>query len=234
MTMNKKIIEHLRRFSSVPGKEKTWVSQLSDDQLYEVFLKIRNGENARAIARHVQKAWRVNPKSSLHSLSQGILKFKERIGHLLPLSSVTGEIKYNDLHLPPDGDDPLETMENIAVQYEARIKRMIAEEKESGVKYPFISRDLQALASLRKAILKQKEWEATHEDPLKRKRRKRMEKDLDWRFRAVMDNFGEDGRDRMIRALNRFLELAEQKAVPMYRKADGTYTLTDPEEKPGE
>jgi len=100
------------------------------------------------------------------------------------------------------------------------------------MKFPFSSRDLQALASLRKAILKQKEWEATHEDPLNRKRREGIEKDIDRRFNAVMDNIGEDGRDRMVRALNRFLELAEQKALTAYRKEDGTYELVNPREEP--
>lgn len=48
-----------------------------------------------------------------------------------------------------------------------------------------------------------------------------------------MKNIGEDGQDRLIRAINRFLELAEQKAVTIYRRKDGTYTLTDPhQEKP--
>ena len=109
---------------------------------------------------------------------------------------------------------------------------MIVEEKETGLMYPFINRGLQALASLRKTILKQKEWETTHEDPLNRKRRERMEQNIDRRFNALMENIGEDGQDRLIRAMNRFLELAEQKAVAMYRREDGTYTLTSPQEKP--
>ena len=89
--MNRHIIEHLRRFASIPGKEKTWVSELSDDQLYELFLQIRNGDNARAIARHAQTVWKVGRKSSVHSISQGILKFKQRISHLLLFPSSAPE-----------------------------------------------------------------------------------------------------------------------------------------------
>jgi len=76
---------------------------------------------------------------------------------LLFPSSATDEANASGFPLGCEEDSALETMENIAQQYEARIKRMIAEERETGVKYPFINRDLQALASLRKAILKQKE-----------------------------------------------------------------------------
>jgi len=230
--MKKDIIEHLRRFSSVPGKEKTWIGRLNDNELFELFIKLRNGESARAIARHAQIVWKVGQKSSIHSISQGVLKFKERISHLLLFpSSATDEANASGYPPTCDENSPLETMENIAREYEARIKRMIAEEKESGIKYPVLNRDLQALAALRKAILKQKEWEATHEDPLKRKRFERMEQTMNRRFSRLIENFGEDGQDRMIRAANRLLELAEQKAVSMYREEDGTYTVTDPEEK---
>jgi hypothetical protein len=165
--MNRIIIDQLRRFSSVPGKEKTWVSELSDEKLYELFLKLRSGESCRSIARHVQKVWKVCPKSSLHSVSQGVLKFKQRITHLLLPSLSEADSDFTDTFPKDTESDSLATMENIARQYEARIKRMMNEENETGVKYPFINRDLQALASLRKAILKQKEWSLTHDDPIK-------------------------------------------------------------------
>jgi hypothetical protein len=232
LTMNKKIIEHLRRFSSITGKEKTWIGKLKDNELFELFVKIKNGESARAIARHAQKVWKVNPKSSTHSISQGISKFKQRVSHLL-LSPPSASDEANASGSPPEFEEEstLETMENIARQYEVRIKRMIVEEKETGVRYPFINRDLQALANLRKAILKQREWESIHGDSLIRKRRERMEENIDRRFNSLMESLGEDGRDRMIRAADRFLELAEQKALIAYRKEDGTYTFTNPEEK---
>ena len=122
--MKRNIIEHLRRFSSVPGKEKTWVSELNDNQLFELFLKLKNGENARSIARHAQTVWKVARKSSIHSVSQGILKFKQRISHLLlfPSSVSTDEVPSSNFPCDPEEDSTLEIMENIARQYEARIK----------------------------------------------------------------------------------------------------------------
>lgn len=233
--MNKHFIVHLRRFSFVPGKERTWISKLGDDQLYQLFLKIRNGESARAIASYVLTAWKVGQKASVHSTSQAILKFKERISHLL-LSPPSATDKANAPGFPPmcDEDSPLERMEYLAEEYELRIKKMISEEKETGMKYPFLNRDLQALATLRKAILKQKEWEATHEDPLKRERRKRMEQNMGRKFDALMQNFDENGRDRLIKAAERMLELAEERSLIMYKKEDGTYAPVSPEEEPNE
>jgi hypothetical protein len=131
-----------------------------------------------------------------------------------------------------DEESTLEAMENIARQYEARIKRMIAEEKERGVTFPYINRDLQALANLRKAILKQKEWDSTHEDPHNQKRFESMQKTIDRRFKNMMDTLGEDGQERLlIRAANRFLELVDQHAVPVNQLEGGTFAFKNPEEE---
>jgi hypothetical protein len=132
-------------------------------------------------------------------------------------SSGIDEMPASGFPFGPEEDSALETMENIVRQYEAQIKRMIAEEKETGVKYPYLYRDLQALANLRKAILKQKDWEATHEDPLNRKRYERMKQRMERRFNGLIKNIGKDGQDRLIRAAHRFLELAEQKALTCIR-----------------
>ena len=58
-----------------------------------------------------------------------------------------------------------------------------------------------------------------------------MMQTIDRRFKGLMENIGENGADKMVKAAYRFLELAEQKALTAYRKEDGTYTLTDPQEK---
>ena len=77
------ILKELRDRACVRGKQRTWVSALSDEQLYELFMRLRNGESAKSIARHAQQVWKVKRNSSVHSLSQGILKFRRRISHLL-------------------------------------------------------------------------------------------------------------------------------------------------------
>ena len=81
--MREHVIKQLRKSACVKGKQKTWISELNDDQLFEVFMRLRNEETAKSIAKYIQKAWGVLPKSSVHSISQGILKFQRRIAHLL-------------------------------------------------------------------------------------------------------------------------------------------------------
>ena len=66
--MKNLIIKQLRERASVKGKQKTWASECSDDQLYLLFQKLRAGETARSIAQYVQSVWNINPASDIHSL----------------------------------------------------------------------------------------------------------------------------------------------------------------------
>ena len=232
--MRKNVTEQLRGFASVPGKQKTWISGLNDDQLYQIFLKLRSGENAASIARYAQDTWKVSPDSSSHSVSQGILKFKQRIGHLLLVVPPPGPDGMSTLDSPLGWEEgsALERMENIAKHYETRIKQMIAEEKETGVKYPFINRDVQALAGLRKAILKQRDWDSSHIDPQKEKGYQEINKRIERRFNNLMGIFDEHRPDQFIRAADRFLQMCEEKCLTMEEKDDGTYVVIEPEKTP--
>lgn len=157
-------VQQLRKHASVKGKQKTWVAGLSDEQLYKLFLKIRSGEAAKSIARQIQAEWGVSPNSSVHSISQGILKFQKRIAHLT-MPTVPPE---NKMSMPVAEDNEkepansLEGNERIARQLRARIKCMTRAEDETGVRNPYLSRDVQALTAFEKAIMKQKEWVAKY------------------------------------------------------------------------
>ena len=64
--------------------------------------------------------------------------------------------------------------------------RMMIEEKRSGIKYPYLNRDLQALATLEKVLVKQKTYEIyhDHEDPIKRRKMEKIERNIDKNFRS--------------------------------------------------
>jgi hypothetical protein len=133
--MKDHFIKKLRECSFVKNSMQTWVSELNDDQLYELFLRLRNEESAKSIASRVQKVWGIHPTSTIHSLSQRVLKFKRRIAHLLLTSPPSAE---DDGYFPADAYDglgTLEELEKIAQLQRKRIKRMMLEEKEMGVKH---------------------------------------------------------------------------------------------------
>jgi hypothetical protein len=212
------LIKQLRKCSCVKGKQKTWVSELTDDQLYNLFLRIRNHESAKSIAQYIQKAWGISPKSTVHSISQGILKFKKRIAHLIL------DPPKDDEQPPPifdydpvDGLGSLEEMEQIAKLQRSRIKRLMLEEQELGIKHSNLSRDLQSLATLTKVITAQKQFEIMHgsNDPVKLRRLKRRKRNLQKRWDQLLERVvpTQEDKDKMVAACDRFMELIEEKSV---------------------
>jgi len=212
--MREYILQQLRDRSCVKDKQRTWVSDLSDDQLYELFLRLRSGENAKTIARYIREGWGVNPETTVHSISQGVLKFKKRIAHLL----INPTAEEGDSYPGPHScgfhpEDTLESLDYIARIQRDRIITMIEREKESGVKHPYLSRDVQALATLQKVILKQKAFEMLHDDPVKQKRWAQRERGVQKKFDIMMKQIGDDERIKMAGALGKFLEWADQNAI---------------------
>jgi hypothetical protein len=221
-------LQQLRDRSCVRGKMRTWVSGLSDAQLFAVFIRLRNGENSKSIARFVKEAWAVNPESSVHAVAQGLTKFKKRIAHLLVIPPTA---ERNNCPMPYSRsfnteEETLESLDQIAKLHRARIKNMLDEEKTTGVRYPFLNRDVQALAQLQKLIIKQKVYESFHDDPLKRKRMSGLEKDIQQKFDTCMKQTGEDERIRMVAALDKMLEHIEEHAFTGEVGPDGKMHLT--------
>ena len=233
--MSEKLIDQLRKLSCVKNKEKTWIAALGDSQLLEVFHRLQNGETAKSIARRVQQAWGINPGSTIHALSQGVGKFRKRCTHLLdaPAPPIQQESEFSDpLGADFDPTDSLAALDFIAHSMRERIIGMIEKEKKTGVKHPYLSRELQALATLQKVILKQRAYELTHDDPLQERRWVRRQKGIQEEFGALMQNTTNEDRDRMANALGRFLELAKQNCVKLEVGPDGSYVLPEQSRQP--
>jgi hypothetical protein len=81
--MDMEIVKTLRNRSFVDGKQKTWISNLTDRQLWDVFIKLYHGESLTAIAEDIEKRKWIKSESSVKSISQGISKFKKRIDDIL-------------------------------------------------------------------------------------------------------------------------------------------------------
>ena len=224
--MDSNLLRQLRASASIRGKQKTWVSELSDEQLHELFVRLRNGEAAKSIARHIQHVWKIRRKSSVHSLSQGILKYEGRIAHLLVSPAVEDS---SHLSAPDDELDDLENLDRIAHLQRERITRMMEEEQETGIRNLNMSKEISALTSLTKAITKAKDWELKFgdRDPVKRKREERREKKVKEVFDSMISKLDSDARKRVANTLDRFVELAAERAVVMERGPDGKYHPVD-------
>ena len=228
MSTKEDVVTQLKEASCIRGKEKTWVSELSDENIYDLFLRLRVHETASSIARYAQTSWRIKPTSTIHSLAQSIAKFRTRISHLLimspPPANATCDIDLDQEFL---SDSPYVRLERMALEAEARINRMMAEEKKTGTHFPHLNRDILALTSLRKSVLKHKEWELQHADLIQAENRKNIEKNIKDKFDRLLVTLGDDGQERIINMTTRFLEEIDKLAVPMVRNADGKWVIVD-------
>ena len=105
---------------------------------------------------------------------------------------------------------------------------MLAEEEKTGVRRPFLNRDLQALAALEKVLMKVRVFNLYHDDPVKQRRMAGIERDIQQKFGAAMDTIGEDGKVKIVKALDRFMELAKEHAQQLEEGPDGKFRLVEP------
>lgn len=222
--MKKHLVSEIRKLSQVKGKMRPWIADLTDEQLYEIFLKLRNGEPAKAIARSVKQSWGVLPQSSIHSISQGLLKFRRRISHLLlspPVIGIPDEI---------EPKDALENMEEISQLQQERIMAMLREEKELGVRFANIARDIKALTTLRKAIIKEKDFMMMHQgfNPTSQRKLERRKETIDTRFKSLMAT-GDVG-NNFIEAADLLLERFEKETLTLQTDEYGKHKLVKSDE----
>lgn len=221
--MRQFIVKQLRERSVVKGKQKTWVSERSDDQLYQLYLKLKNEEPALSIAQYAQKAWGVNPESTTHSISQGILKFRRRIADLLELSTLpqADAVPVHQGGHDLKNLDDLMGLELLIREQRERIYRMMREERELGVKHTNLSRDIQSLAALAKVLAKEKEFALRHkdQDPVKQREEELRDQRMDKNFNILIAGLPDDG-ERVIQACDRLMELAARRSIRMVMGED--------------
>ena len=218
VTKKSQVIQRLRELSNVKNKQPTWISFCSDEQLYELFLRLRNEESSRSIASFVQKAWKLPTGGDVHSLAQGISKFKRRIHDLLQASLVPVETEQKEekiLSRQEEHDDLLALERVIRLQRE-RIERMLKEERDLGVKHSNLSRDLQSLAALTKVLVKEKEFAIKHAiDPVKEREDEIRARRIDANFETYMSNSTQESRDRMLNVMDIFLQKIVEETIPV-------------------
>jgi hypothetical protein len=76
-----------------------------------------------------------------------------------------------------------------------------------------LNREIQCLASLRKAIIKQRDWEKKNQENLIRGSKTKLVNNYQKRFAEAIKDIDEAGLERLTIAANKFLELAEQNAI---------------------
>ena len=228
IVMDKNIINQLRAASSVKGKQKTWIFDLDNEKIHELFMRIKNGDSAKSIAQHCQLTWEIRPDSSVHSLSQGILKFKKRIAHILASSPTQESTPQVSSRILDDPSSNLETNEQIARNLRLRIERLMREEQELRITYPHLNKDIQTLSTLEKTILQQKEWIRKHpeDDPEEKWFNRKMEV-ARLLGETYLKTSTQESRDKMIKFCQMFLEEMPKHCITFESQGDGAFKIKD-------
>ncbi len=146
--MDSEIIKSLRNRSFIKGKQKTWVSELTDEQLWTIFLKIKNGETNMAIARHLQEKFGVMSESSTRSVSQAISKFKKRVSDISLLPT-------------PKEIEEIGSLDGLKIAQKALNESI----KEKGASNANLAKESKVLLEINAAIEKQEEKEPQQNNP---------------------------------------------------------------------
>jgi hypothetical protein len=78
-------------------------------------------------------------------------------------------------------------------------------------------------------LIKAKEWELVHEgvDPVNRRRYEKMKRRFSAQFGDLMQNTVEGDGANIVKAMNRFLALARERALTMKVSAEGKYEIAE-------
>lgn len=216
--MTKYLIETIRTCLRVPGKQEPAVNKLTDEQLFEVFNRLRKGQNPNEIGRYVQRAWGFMKDRSSHTVGQSIRLLQKRISHLI-LETPQAEI-------PPTGPLAVVTVSPKGLRGHQRLYdemldrtlKLLEEERTTGIPYRELAKDALAVSSLSKSLLKLKEFELTKIDPVEISKRQRQELEIKRRFDQMIAG-SKDGGETLVKVGQEFLKLCEEDAVPLKENA---------------
>ena len=138
------------------------MSKLSDNQIYEIHLRLRSGESIRSIARHIKGSYTGMSRSSVTSISKGIVKYKERIKHLFGKDLHSGR----EVAIGDDVDlNGIEQLEYLADRQQKRIISMMKEEESRNIINVNISKEIDSLTAFQKTIIKTKKSKSRDAEP---------------------------------------------------------------------
>jgi hypothetical protein len=101
----------------------------------------------------------------------------------------------------------LTTNQRLADQLRLRIEKIMKEEKKLGVSYPNLCKDVMALSSLEKNILKEIDWRMKNKDRLIEGYEERQQREIGDRFDKFIEKHlpTDEERDRMVKGMSRVL-----------------------------
>lgn len=229
--MRTEVLEAIRRAVRSRKGSSNFVTELTDEVLWDLFLRLRAAERDKVIARwlHNEHGVGANPQSVTVSLG----RLKKRLAAFLlnPMAAQGVEPSKKQVNaeaLPPPKSTDLEEMDTILEQYGTLIHSLLGAARETGHPHRDLSKHAQAFASLSKARLKMEE--AAHNRPPNRREYAVRDARMQTQWEALTGDWDDEERNSMIDMTQRFLERVEKEVVVLKKLGDGPWTRADREQ----
>jgi hypothetical protein len=221
------LITKLRDAVSPKGKKALWLRDLSNDQLLEIYGRMRLSNTFESIIEIVRDKWGVGLGLSYDGMYHGLKKFRERVVPEMTLVPKKGKLDPDEsrirsrvIHQSRELKKKLDGLEVIAtIICEEMDSYQLYKDKEALYGYPLKSRQKCAEGIVNYAnifIKRQMDMgiiDSTASDMVKAMRDK---------FGAILGGFTDGGRV-MLMATNKFLELAEGETVELEENPEGQF-----------
>jgi hypothetical protein len=219
------VMKRLRDAVAPPGKRGTWLRYLDDNRLAEVFIQLQSGTAAQHIATVAQREWGIKPQAQTKSLARAVRAFRDKVvGEIQKLPTKTDRDKEVAKKLKFQAKKVSEEIEELEeagwVLLEQKKRIQLFRDKENIAKMGFQATDkaiqvyLQTLELYAKMKINMGLIEppaAEHHLHIKHK------------FAGLMQHtVGKDG-DKVIGALDKFMELVDEKSLALTQNDQGAF-----------
>jgi hypothetical protein len=231
-TLPTAVMRKLRESVAPPGKRGTWLRYLDDERLAEVFVQLQGGTSCHHIASIAQKEWGIKTASKTQSLARAVRKLKDQMVPELakvPMRNkeekeVAKELKGKALKIS-DKLNELEETGWAAMEQKKRIK--LFRDKEEVAKMGFAATDkaIQVFIQILEVYAKMKINLGLIEPP-----NSEFNVNVKHKFAGLMQHtVGQDGA-KVVSALDRFVELVDEKSLALTQNAQGSFEYEMPKE----
>jgi hypothetical protein len=235
-TIPNRILRKLRESVAPPGKRGTWLRYLDDDRLAEVFVRLQSGTSCHHIASVAQKEWGIKPSSKTQSLARAVRQLKDKmIGDLEKLPVRNEKEKETQKELKGKAAkvsakiNELEETGWVAMEQRKRIQ--LFRNKEDVAKMGFAATDkaIQVYLQILELYAKMKINLGLIEPP-----NSEFNVNVKHKFAGLMQHtVGSDGA-KVVSALDRFVELVDEKSLALTQNAQGAFEYAAPGKKEAE
>ena len=219
------LIQRLRLLVQPPGKKGSWLRDLSDRRLTEVYFRLKRGEPVHKIAKIAQIDWGLMRKSNTKSISRALRDLRDKVIDDITKAAAAHQLKEPEKRsLSLMAERIIKKIDGLGMQrwlimvQQERIADLRKAEAESGEMYKMTGKEIARLSdmitqyfdnAIRLGVIDEKPSETNL--------------NIKIGFERIMGSLPDDGA-RLLTMTSRFLELAEKESVTLTQKGDGTFS----------